>query len=362
MSALNDVLSAIDDFRSDLFSIQNSAAAALTPAAAKAGLRGMLGDLVSPLENIHATGVGIRRKVGKRLPLEFVIKVYVFHKIAGLGKLIPKILSKPFHGVDIDVEELPVMQIQAKKKKRTARAASANAAATPPHQVPLRPIPGGVEIQPLGASTVGTLGGLVRSISDPSVVFVLSNNHVLANTNRLPIGTEISQPLSSSSADVFARLTSFETIQLASPTNPFPARNRIDAAIARVSDMTLVSPGSMFGISNYTPSLKNPLPGMAVTKSGRTTGVTTGSITAIRVNGVRVNYGTSSAPLIGTFDGCIQVVGNGGIPFSAGGDSGAFILEQATGRPVALLFAGNGQTTTACDLLSVCTRFSVLPV
>ena len=39
MSALNDVLSAIDDFRSDLFSIQNSTEAALTPAAAKAGDR-----------------------------------------------------------------------------------------------------------------------------------------------------------------------------------------------------------------------------------------------------------------------------------------------------------------------------------
>ncbi len=190
----------------------------------------------------------------------------------------------------------------------------------------------------------------------------MSNNHVLANTNQLPIGTEIFQPSSSSINDVFGHLTSFETIQLASPAIPIPARNRIDAAIARVSDMTLVQTGSMFGISNYTPSLKAPVPGMTVTKSGRTTGVTSGSVTSIRVNGVRVNYGTPSAPLIGTFDGCIQVVGNGGSPFSAGGDSGSFILEQATGRPVALLFAGNGQTTTACDLLSVCTRFSVLPI
>jgi len=356
MSALNEVLSAIDDFRSDLFSIQNSAEAALTPTAARAGLRGMLGNLVSPLENIHATGVGIRRKVGELLPSEFVIKVYVFHKVAGLGKLIPKILAKPFHGVDIDIEELPVMQIQAKKK------ATASATTPAQHQARRRPIPGGAEIQPRGASFVGTLGGFVRSISVPSTVFALSNNHVLANTNRLPIGTEIAQPFSASLTDVFARLTSFETIQLASPANPFPGRNRIDAAIARVSNLTLVRTGSMFGISNYTPSLKAPLPGMTVTKSGRTTGVTAGRISAIRVNGVRVNYGTQSAPLIGTFDGCIQVVGNGGNPFSAGGDSGSFILERATGRPVALLFAGNGISTTACDLTAACTRFSVIPV
>ena len=357
MSALNDVLLAIDDFRSDLFSDQNSEEAALTPAAASAGLRGMLGDFVSPLQNIHATGVGIRRKDGELLPSEFVIKVYVFHKVAGLSKLIPKILSKSFHGVEIDIEELPVMQIGAKKK-------SATASATTPtqHRARRRPIPGGVEIQPRGANFVGTLGGFVRSISGPSTVFALSNNHVLANTNRLPIGTEISQPFSSSLTDVFARLTSFDTIQLASATNPFPARNRIDAAIARVANTTLIRTGSMFGISNYTPTLKAPLPGMIVTKSGRTTGVTAGRVTAIRVNGVRVNYGTQTAPSIGTFDGCIQVVGNGGSPFSAGGDSGSFILERATGRPVALLFAGNGQTTTACDLTAVCTRFSVLPV
>lgn len=357
MSTLNDVLSAIDNFRSDLFSIQSSATAALTPAAARIGLRGMLGNVVSPLENIHATGVGIRWKAGKLLPSEFVIKVYVFHKVAGLGKLIPSILSKPFHGVDIDIEELPVMQIQAKRRS------AASAATMSQQQARSRPIPGGVEIQPRGASFVGTLGGFVQPISGPaSTVFVLSNNHVLANTNQLPAGTEIAQPFSSSATDVFARLTSFETIQLASPANPFPARNRIDAAIARVTDPAFVQTGSMFGISNYTPSLKAPFPGMTVTKSGRTTGVTNGTVSAIRVNGVRVNYGTSSAPLIGTFDGSIQIVGNGGNPFSAGGDSGSFILEKGTGRPVALLFAGIGVTTTACDLTAVCTRFSVIPV
>lgn len=341
MSALNDVLSAIDDFRSDLFSVQNSTKAALTPAMARIGLRGMLGGVVSPLENIHATGVGIRRKAGRFLPLEFVIKVYVFHKVTGLGRLIPKIISKPFHRVDIDIEELPVMQIQAQRQ----------------------PIPGGAEIQPRGTSSVGTLGGFVRSANGLSgTVFALSNNHVLANTNRLPIGTEISQPVSKSITNVFARLTNFEPIQLSSPLTPFPARNRIDAAIAQVSDLTLVRTGTMSGIPNYVPSLKAPSPGMSVTKSGRTTGVTEGIISATRVNGVRVNYGTPGGPLIGTFDGCIQVVGNGGSPFSQGGDSGSFILEKASGRPVAMLFAGDYLTTTACDLTAVCTRFSVLPV
>jgi hypothetical protein len=100
---------------------------------------------------------------------------------------------------------------------------------------------------------------------------------------------------------------------------------------------------------------------MRVTKSGRTTGVTTGRITAIRVDGVTVNYGTLQNPVIGTFDNCVQIMGTTGRPFSDRGDSGSVILDASSGRPVALLFAGNGTSTTACDLTAVCTRFNVVP-
>jgi hypothetical protein len=81
----------------------------------------------------------------------------------------------------------------------------------------------------------------------------------------------------------------------------------------------------------------------------------------IRVNGVTVNYGTQQNPVIATFDNCVQIAGQTGRPFSAPGDSGSAILDAATGRPVALLFAGNGSSTTACDLATVCTRFNVVP-
>jgi hypothetical protein len=100
---------------------------------------------------------------------------------------------------------------------------------------------------------------------------------------------------------------------------------------------------------------------MTVTKSGRTTAVTQGRITAIRVNGVTVNYGTPQSPLIGTYDNCVQIMGSAGQAFSAPGDSGSAILEAASGKPVALLFAGNQNSTTACDIGSVCTRFNVVP-
>jgi len=135
----------------------------------------------------------------------------------------------------------------------------------------------------------------------------------------------------------------------------------MDAAIAAITSPGIVRQQTIFGVPNYTPQLLAPRPAMAVTKSGRTTAVTTGRITAIRVNGVTVNYGTRTNPIIGTFDNCVQILGQPGQSFSRPGDSGSAILEASSGRPVALLFAGDNVSTTACDLTAVCTRFNVVP-
>jgi hypothetical protein len=138
--------------------------------------------------------------------------------------------------------------------------------------------------------------------------------------------------------------------------------NRFDAALAVVTNTRLIRRGRMLGVNNYLPQLTAAVPGMRVIKSGRTTGVTTGVVTATRVNGVQVNYGTRTSPRIATFNDTVEIVGDGGKPFSAPGDSGSAILDRATGKPVALLFAGDGHTTTACDLGGVCQQFQVLPI
>jgi hypothetical protein len=46
---------------------------------------------------------------------------------------------------------------------------------------------------------------------------------------------------------------------------------------------------------------------MPVTKSGRTTGVTTGVVTAVHVNPVQINYGTQANPRIAVFDDMVQI-------------------------------------------------------
>jgi hypothetical protein len=212
---------------------------------------------------------------------------------------------------------------------------------------------------------VGTLGCFVRRrIAETEQVFALSNNHVLADVNRLPIGTKITQPGPetgvSNPADVFAALSEFVPIDF--PKGRFAREdNEFDAAIAGVTDMGAISRGKILGIPNYDPVIADPVPGMAVIKSGRT-GVTTGHVTAVGVHGVQVNYGTEANPIIATFTDTIEIVGDGGQPFSLPGDSGSVILEKATGKPVALLFAGDGRTTTTCSFARVCRHFQVEPV
>src|SRR5262249_17190630 len=160
-------------------------------------------------------------------------------------------------------------------------------------------------VSPLDAQYIGTLGCFVRGVaSGAEQLFALSNNHVLANVNSLPIGTRIVQPGpemgNTDSVDALAVLSQFIPVQF--PVSRAPrVVNHYDAAIARVTDTTLISMGSILGIANYSPNLAAPVPGTPVTKSGRTTGITTGVITAINVNGVQINYGEQGNPRIAVF-------------------------------------------------------------
>jgi hypothetical protein len=234
-----------------------------------------------------------------------------------------------------------------------------------PNRERLRPIPGGMSISPLNARFVGTLGCFVRGVSaGAEQIFALSNNHVLADVNNLPVGTVIVQPgpetAPTDPADAFAVLSNFLPVRF--PATRFERLiNLFDAAIARVTDVSLISQSEILGIDNYSSNLDAPVPGTRVKKSGRTTGVTTGIITGVHVNSAQINYGTQANPRIAIFDDTIQVLGEGGEPFSLPGDSGSVIVSESTGRPLALLFAGDGRSTTACDLGGVCRQFQVVP-
>jgi hypothetical protein len=357
MATFGDALAALEDFRATLVDRQLSAPIPDAHARAFRPIAGAAGESV--LRNVHATGVGIRKNVETPGTNDFVIKVYVFDQADVENASRDPLLSKPHQDVEIDVDHLPIQVAFAKaRQKAVKRPAAGNPAQ---HQRRRRPVPAGVEIGPLGGNFVGTLGCFVRrGPGNTGPLFVLSNNHVLADVNRFPLGTPHTQPFSSSSTDIIAMLSDFEPILF--PAAGSQPRNVIDAAVARVTNQAQVVLGRMLNIPNYMPQLLAPRPGMAVTKAGRTTGVTAGTVQAIRVRGVQVNYGTRQNPIIATFDNAMTIIGRGGAAFSNPGDSGAAILDLVSGRPVALLFAGDSRTTTACDIAAACSRFNVRPV
>ncbi len=78
-----------------------------------------------------------------------------------------------------------------------------------------------------------------------------------------------------------------------------------------------------------------------VIKRGRTTGVTRGVVTAFELDGIQIDYGTPSDPAVVTFDDQIEMIGDqASNAFSAGGDSGSFIIDRDTMEVYALLYGG----------------------
>jgi hypothetical protein len=344
MATFGDALEALDDFRAALVQRQLGAG---EPQQEAMAFRAGAPPGNAAVHRVHATGVGIAADGG------FALKVFLFDAASLDAARADALLRRPWQGVPVDLAVLPVQAAYATSRPPVARPAQ--------HRARRRPVPAGVEIGPLGGSYVGTLGCFVRrGAGDAGPLFALSNNHVLANVNRFVLGARFTQPFSAAAADVVATLSDYEPIAFPSPgAQP---RNVMDAAIAAVSDTRAVTLGRILNIASYEPTLRAPRPGLRVIKAGRTTGVTRGTITAVRVRGVNVNYGTQATPIVATFDNAITITGAAGATFSMPGDSGAVILDEASGQPLALLFAGLGETTTACDLGPVCARFGVRPV
>lgn len=201
----------------------------------------------------------------------------------------------------------------------------------------VRPAEGGYSIGHF-AITAGTYSTAVFDRSPfpgvPRKTYVLSNNHVLANSNFARIGDPILQPGPADGgtfpADVIARLSRFVTINFLPSIRP----NYVDAAIAEGPfhwlDREIYWIGYVKGIRRGYPRV-----GEIVQKTGRTTNYTTGRVTAINAT-VNVNYG---AGRVARF--IRQIVTSN---MSAGGDSGSLVLDLNE-NAVGLLFAGSSQAT-----------------
>lgn len=217
-----------------------------------------------------------------------------------------------------------------------------------PHRFRIRPAPGGVSAAHFRV-TAGTIGCLSTGRSAPrnSRLMILSNNHVLANSNSANFGDCICQPGPLDGgrcpADQIAILERFVPINFAGGVN------YVDCATGwcwpdRVRKELIYLSGGTRNFFRIGSTPIAPLMNMAVGKSGRTTQLTRGTIIDLSAT-IRVNYGGGRVAL---FSDQISIRGAGGSLFSAGGDSGSSIWTWDNfRRPVGLLFAGGGGITFA---------------
>lgn len=223
--------------------------------------------------------------------------------------------------------------------------------------------------------TAGTFGLLVHRDGQP---YILSNNHVLADSNSAELGDPIYQPGPADSGtanDKIATLSEFEPLRfgeeapeceiaktLATILNflarfsgsshrvqaikAAAAENLMDAALASPDRPDLVIP-QILSIGLPT-GVAEPELGQKVQKTGRTTGFTEGMVVQIEAV-VNVNYAGRNVHFVD------QVFTTS---MSKPGDSGSGILDMER-RAVGLLFAGSERVTIMTPIQRVLDHFGV---
>lgn len=293
--------------------------------------------------NVVATGIGYKVSDGERTG-QIGIICSVTEKVPASALSASDVIPKELGGFATDVVATGPFRALALPTERW------------------RPALGGVSIGHTSV-TAGTLGCLVRRGDQ---IFILSNNHVLADCNAAAPGDAILQPGpidGGTSADRIATLERFVPMAMAGQQDSTCALaeavasalnalarafgsnarlravserstvNLIDAAIARPDDPALVS-AEILGIGPIAGVARAEL-GIAVRKSGRTTGLTAGEIEQVDVT-VDVGYGSGRVARFAD-----QLMAG---RMSQGGDSGSAVLDDA-GNIVGLLFAGSESTT-----------------
>jgi hypothetical protein len=223
----------------------------------------------------------------------------------------------------------------------------------------IRPAEGGYSVGHLKI-TAGTIATCVydflpgaginppaHGVGVPPRYYILSNNHVLANSNDASLGDPILQPGPFDGgvdpADRIARLSRFVPITFF-PAVPLAAHNNlVDAAIAEGQFHDLDREIYWSGYVRGWRRKANVTVGTVVQKTGRTTNYTTGRITAVNAT-IDVGYGSGRVARFRD-----QIVTTN---ISAGGDSGSLVTTPDD-VAVGLLFAGSSVATIVNQIENV---------
>jgi hypothetical protein len=181
------------------------------------------------------------------------------------------------------------------------------------------------------------LGSIAAAVIDqsahpgkPARYYLLSNNHVLARSNRAEIGDPILQPAFGDGGraprDVIAHLSRFIALRFDGETN------LVDAALAEVHFFDLDRAVYWIGYPR-SPAYKVRV-GQLLQKTGRTTYHSTGTVLAVNTT-IDVQYAGARARF------ARQIVTTN---LSLAGDSGSLGFDVEA-RPVGLLFASSEQVS-----------------
>jgi len=288
---------------------------------------------VTPEPKVNVVGVGVGEKISEGKPTGILaVKFFVRNKIPGAHLSSADALPTSVDGLPTDVEETGLLLPLARKRSTVPPQPE-----SPNPRRRHRPAQPGCSVgfrfsdHPL-QKMAGTFGALVR---DDGAIYMLSNNHVLADENRLATGSPIYQAGlldgGRPNRDQIAELTRFVSLDV-------DGTNTADAAVARVlnhqdvlRDILFIGPPAGVATARID---------MIVHKFGRTTDYTVGRI-------VSVNTDVSIAYAIGSLVFLEQIVVRSlnNRPFSRAGDSGSLILERQSKNAVGLLFAGSDSHT-----------------
>jgi hypothetical protein len=297
--------------------------------------------VVPTRRNPNVVGVGIAEKLVQGRPTGVLaVKFFVRTKFPAGAVARSQALPKTIDGLPVDIEEAGTFRAFAKRRRR----AGASAGTMPNPRIRMRPaLPGcsiGFRIPGDQFVMCGTFGALVKTSRR---IYILSNNHVLADENRLPLHSPIFQPALMDdgriATDQIAELARFIRLR----ANRF---NKIDAALAEPLARNLVGRDVLhIGAVGGTAAAEID---MMVHKFGRTTSYTAGRVTSVDTD-VVVEYETAEF----SFENQIIVRGANNLMFSDSGDSGSIILQRGTNAAIGLLFGGSPSHTIANHIANV---------
>lgn len=339
--ALSDALAAKRELSRRHFGASNSSSGAWV-------MRRRVRDVLQNADR-HLHSIGVGRKVVDGEPTDTIsVRFYVTQKLPKhllVGS--PYLLPSRIDGIETDIIEAP-----------PAYLAAPLALCSTLRLRQQRPAQGGIS----GANeaiTAGTLAALCvsRRGDEAGQLFVLGNNHTLADLGAAPPGSAILQPAPRDGGAALDRIAGLH--RCAPIVETTIAGNLVDAAIARldggiVMDRTVCSMGAVNGIESAAPD-------MQVQKHGRTTGFTTGIIDDHSVD-ILLPLRREDPSRLTQFVDQIRIRPRPGVfVFAQPGDSGALVLTKSGNRAIGLLFAcpDNGSFAYASPMAAILDQLDI---